>query len=463
MSPAGLARLSTEGRWKCYPYLELLNRRLLDLAYGSITWLLVDMPPRHGKSTLVSRFFPPWFTGVFPDKRVLLASYESNFASSWGLMAKDEAEKFGPSLFGVKVRRDVSAASNWRYQGREGGMSTAGVGGPFTGKGGDILVVDDPLKNAEEARSAARRNLIWDWFTTVALTRLEPGGGVVVVQTRWNEDDLVGRIKREFANEPMVELNFAALAEEGDPLGREKGEALCPERFNQAALERIRSRMSPYWWASLYQQKPRPEEGNVFKESWFPRFRGDAEGMLIRRSLILDSAHKTKKENDYSAIAVEELRAGGIFLRYVWRDRVTYPDLKKKAVALFRTWAADEICIEDKDVGAALIQELQRETSLPVIPLAADRDKVARANAATPMCEAGRVFIPEDKSTAWIEPFMSELLSFPAGANDDQVDVFVHGINRLKNLGQFIPDIDSIMVETGYHSIGANPDWESPR
>lgn len=463
MSPGGLALYHTKGRWQPYPYLLRLNAVLVAIAAGLILRVIICMPPRHGKSTLVSRYFPAWFTGLWPDKRVLLASYEGNFASSWGLKAKDVAEESGRKLFGVKVRREVASASNWAYRGHDGGMSTAGVGGPFTGKGGDILIVDDPIKNAEEARSPARRELIWDWFNSVAYTRLEPGGAVLVIQTRWNEDDLAGRLIRaeKEGGEHYEVLSFPAIAAEMDELQREKGEVLCPERFDAEAVAKIKAAIGPYWFSAMYQQQPRPEEGNIFKESWFPRFTGEPQGTFIKRIAVLDTAHKTKKENDFSCQATMDLMDGGTYLRHVWREKVTYPDLKKKAVDLVAVWKADELCIEDKDAGAMLIQELKRDTSLPVIAIPADKDKVLRAHAATPSCEGGRVHLPADGTVPWMETFLQELLAFPNAANDDQVDAFVHGINRLKELGAFLPKPDDVTFETGHRSIAQ--DWEGPR
>lgn len=435
----------------------MLDAHLVGAAFGRCKWLIVNMPPRHGKSTLVSRYFPAWYTGLFPDRRVLLASYESNFAASWGLAAKDEAERLGARLFGVRVRRDVSAASNWRYRGQEGGMSTAGVGGPFTGKGGNVLIIDDPIKNPEEARSPARRQQIWDWFLAVALTRLEPGGAIVVIQTRWHEDDLTGRILKEFRHEDLKVLSFPAIAGESDPLGRASGEALCPERFDESAIAGIRKALGAYWFSALYQQSPRPEDGSVFKESWFPRFGGEPPGLLLRRTQVLDSAHKTRKENDYSCVVTIDLMDTGTYLRHVWREKVTYPDLKHRTQELFAEWDADEICIEDKDAGAMLIQELQRDTQLPVIPIKTDRDKVARAHAATPLCEAGRVFLPNSDEAPWLGEFLSELLGFPNAEHDDQVDAFVHGLNRLKDIGPVSWKAEDLTVDTGHRFI----DWDS--
>lgn len=326
-----------------------------------------------------------------------------------------------------------------------------------TGKGGHVLIVDDPIKNPEEARSPARRQQIWDWFLAVALTRLEPQGVVIVIQTRWHEDDLTGRILKEFKHEDLKVLSFPAVAEESDPLGRARGEVLCPERFDGEALAGIRRSLGSYWFSALYQQRPRPEEGNVFKEPWFPRFTGEPPGVLVRRTQVLDSAHKTKKENDYSCIATFDLMDTGTYLRHVWRDKVPYPDLKRKVQGMFAEWGADELCIEDKDAGAMLIQELQRDTLLPVIPIQTEKDKVARAHAATPLCEAGRVFLPHGEEAPWLGEFLSELLAFPNAEHDDQVDAFVHGLNRLKELGPFQLRAEDILVDTGQRLV----DWDS--
>jgi predicted phage terminase large subunit-like protein len=461
-SPGGFARFVTRGQWIAYPYLDLLDFALSDLAFSDTPRnLLINMPPRHGKSTLASRYFPAWYTGHFPDRRVLLASYEGNFAASWGTKAMDEAKAWGEYLFGIKVRMDVCAASNWQYQGREGGMSTAGVGGPFTGKGGHVLIVDDPIKNDQEARSLARRDLVWDWFTSTALTRLEPNGSIIIIQTRWNEDDLTGRILKEMGHLNFNVLSFPAVAEDEDVLGREKGRALCPERFDEVALAAIKRSIGDYWFGALYQQRPRPEGGNIFKESWFNRYVGEPPGDLIRRLQIIDSAHKTKKENDYSTITTLDLMTAGIYLRHVWREKCTYPDLKAAAGRMFESWGADELCIEDKDAGAMLIQEFQRDTVLPIIPIQADKDKVTRSHAATPLCESGRVWIPADGEAAWLEDWLREILGFPNAQHDDQVDGFVHGLNRLKELGLFVLDPEQILVETGNRSIAR--DYESPR
>lgn len=257
LSPASLA-LQTERRFTCPAHVALLDDALLRAIGGEgPPRVIVEMPPRHGKSELISRFLPAWYLGTFPARRVLLCSYEAGFAASWGRRARDLLLEFGPQLFGARVREDARAAERFELE-RGGAMVSVGIGGPLMGRGADLLVIDDPLKNAEEARSERVRERHWEWFQSTAYSRLEPGAVVVVVMTRWHEHDLVGRLLSAQASggERWVRVRLPALAEAADPLGRSEREALWPARYPRAALEQIRGVLSPYFWAALYQQRP---------------------------------------------------------------------------------------------------------------------------------------------------------------------------------------------------------------
>ena len=178
---------------------------------------MVTLPPRHGKSQLISQYFPAWYLGTFPDRRTILTSYEAGFAAGWGRRARDVLEEFGPEVFEVSVREDSSAADRWDINGHVGGMITAGVGGAITGRGADLLIIDDPVKNSEDAASKTMRDKAWEWYQSTAYTRLEPGGAIILVMTRWNEDDLAGRILKESqtGGEKWEVMNLPAIAEEG--------------------------------------------------------------------------------------------------------------------------------------------------------------------------------------------------------------------------------------------------------
>jgi hypothetical protein len=219
ISPAGWAHIASEGRWVCAPHLDLLNQKLVNLARGRAQGrggrLIVTIPPRHGKSEMISKYFPGWWLGMFPDDRVILTSYEAEFAATWGKKAQETFRDYAPGTFGLHVDPNTSAASRWNVQGRNGGMDTAGVGGPLTGKGAHCLIIDDPVKNAEEAASELRRNNAWEWFQSTAYTRIEPGGACVILMTRWHEDDLAGRViahAQEFG-EPWEVIRIPALSE----------------------------------------------------------------------------------------------------------------------------------------------------------------------------------------------------------------------------------------------------------
>ena len=237
-SPAklGAATLRT---WKTPPHLRLINRRLRALAAKPGGRLTVFMPPRHGKSLLISQFFPAWFLLVYPWKRVILCSYDADFAAQWGRKVRDLVAQWGPH-FGVAVRPDSKEADRWEITGQGGGMQTAGVGGPVLGKGADLLVLDDLVKNAQEALSPAHRQKVWDWYASTAYTRLEPGGAAVNVQQRWHTEDVGARL---LAAEPgrWEALTLPAIAGADDPIGRAPGEALWKERYPLEELEERRA------------------------------------------------------------------------------------------------------------------------------------------------------------------------------------------------------------------------------
>ena len=421
---------------------------------GEITRLMLFEPPQHGKSELASVRLPAWYLGRNPQRSVACASYSGDLATVFGRQVRNlVSDPLYEAIFGKVISPDSTAADRWSTI-KGGNYFAVGVGGPLAGRGANLLIIDDPFKDYEEAFSPVIREKIWNWYTTVALTRLQKGGSVVLVNTRWHDDDLAGRILKHAkgTGERWEIVSFPAIAEE-DELHRKKGEALWPAGHPIHELEMIRETQGSMKWNSLYQQKPPKEQGNVFKREWFRPHHGEPFGGLLRTSQIWDTAHKTKKVNDYSACVTLELRTGGVFIRNVWREKVEYPDLKRKAVEFQAAWKADEVCIEDKDAGAMLIQELKRNTRLPIIPLEADKDKVLRANAATPMCESGRVYY--DADAPWVEMFFEEMMAFPGGTNDDMVDAFVHGINHLKGIAEHaVPEPERMTVDTGFRSIG---------
>jgi hypothetical protein len=264
-----MANNLSRGRWILTRHLIKLSELLVDLAARRIYRLIIEMPPRHGKSEMVSHWFPVWYLNKFNQHKIILASYEADFAESWGRKVRDSIQENRSSL-DVKLGSAVLAARHWETT-QEGGMVTAGVGGPITGKGADLLVMDDPVKNAEEAYSPTYQEKIWDWWRSTAYTRLEPGGVAAIMMTRWHKKDLVGRIIEEMegGGERWTILRLPALAELGDPLGRSPGRALWPGRFDREALINIKDTIGSTFWSALYQQSPTDKEGAMFRREWF--------------------------------------------------------------------------------------------------------------------------------------------------------------------------------------------------
>ncbi len=293
-SPAGWGRLATQDSADPYlvpPHIALLNRKLVELStsklFHSVSGdpcdrLMVTMPPQHGKSEICSKYLPAWFLTRFPSARLLLSSYEATYAASWGAAVRDLIE--ANPWCGIEVRQDHRSADDFWLSGWPGRMGTAGVGGPTTGRGAVGFVIDDPVKNDDEARSPVFRDRNWNWYLTTAQTRLRPirpGHPIrpwrLVVMTRWHEDDLGGRLLQREGKLWEV-INFPALAEEEDVLGRQIGDPLWPELHPREKLVLIRDSgredvAARRAWGSLYQQHPHAEDGDIFKSENFRYWR----------------------------------------------------------------------------------------------------------------------------------------------------------------------------------------------
>lgn len=444
-TPAGLAHLASNGQFTTRPqHIALLDDKLWQLANGRIKRLMVFMPPRHGKSALCSHYFPAWYVGAF-RKRFMLASYEASFAASWGRLARDVLLEFGPLLWNVHVSPTPSAADWWELegaQGQNGVMMTAGVGGALTGKGAAILAIDDPVKNAEEAASPTMREKAWQWYTSTAYTRLEPDGAVLLIQTRWHEQDLAGRILSEQGPRGWDIISLPAIAEHderydidgGDDFTRREGEALWPDRFSAQRLAAIRADVGSTVWAALYQQRPTPDGGLIWHREWFKRY--SALGGLPQFTRIIqavDTAFKTGVASDYSVIATWGYTGSAIYLLDIWRNRVEYPELKRALADQAAKWQPHVIYVEDAASGQSIIQELGRETALPIVPLKPLGSKEARAAAVSPLAESGNVYIPDSApDKPWVNDWLEEHVAFPRGAHDDMVDTTSMALEQIR-------------------------------
>lgn len=420
------------------PHLVLLNEMLVKLAAGEILRLLVLMPPRNGKSTLCSEYFPAWFIATHPELSVIFTSYEADYAAGWGRKARDILEEHGEELFGVTVRDDSNAAKRWQVTGSNGGMQTAGVGGPLTGKGADILIIDDPVKNDKEANSQTYREHAWEWYKSTAYTRLEPGAGLLLVMTHWHEDDLAGKILKEMeeGGEQWVVLNLPAIAEEdNDEIGRSKGDPLWPARFPLEVLETIKRTVGTYWWGALFQQHPSRPTGTVFQHESFRYFRVEGDYYHLTRPgqevkswrrdecwifQTVDAAETESEKADYTAIATWAVTPEfDLLLLDMVRVQLETPDLTPTLRQASNKWSPGFIGVE----GRPLFQMVRR-AGLPVRRLRPDKDKWTRAQPASARMTEGTIFFRS--GAPWLQDLEEELLAFPTGVNDDQVDVLAY-------------------------------------
>ena len=435
-SPAATAERWSRGEWRRAPHLDLLSTRVSRLADGPIR-MAASMPFRHGKSEMLSHWTSVWVLANWPHKRVGVAAYGWDFAVKWS-QAVRETIRLNPGL-GLRVKPGFDRADRWELE-EGGGMVAAGVGGRLTGLGFDLLVIDDPIKGFEEANSRRSRDNIWNWYSAVARTRLEPGGSLVIVMTRWHEDDLIGRMgDPEYGAgadhaETWDYIRLPGLAEADDPLGRAEGEALWPERFDEAELARLRVTLGPRSWPGLVQQRPAMEGGQVFHSDWWvrvdelPVLAQERGGMTYQ---YWDTAFKATERNDYSACVTMALAENGFCLVHVLRKRLEYPQLIRAIREQAELFSPDAVFVEDAASGQSAIQSLRAETRVPVFPGEVTGSKFVRANRVTGMVEAGMVYVP--LGAPWLPDFLDEMDAFGSGhRHDDQVDAFSGCLTKLR-------------------------------
>jgi predicted phage terminase large subunit-like protein len=321
-----------------------------------------------------------------------------------------------------------SAAAN-RFSLTAGGQYLAcGRGASVLGRGANLLLIDDVVKDREDAMSTAVRRATQEWYSSVAYTRLQPNAAVVLISTRWHLDDLPGWLLREHAQEGWEVLSLPAIAEQ-DEGWRRDGDPLWPKFWPLDALEHQKAMLGSAAFTALYQQRPIAQEGAIFKREWWRSY-GAMPPAFDQIVMSADTAFQEKETADYSAVTVWGETKTGLYLLHVLRERLEFPALKRRLVGLAAEWRPNVVLIENRASGQSLIQELQRETSLPIHAVDVSKDKITRANAATPTVEAGRVYLPE--SAPWLEVYLDELSSFPAAPHDDLVDSTTMALNWIR-------------------------------
>lgn len=436
------------------PHVQLISNTIRDMVDKKLmradgrpyTKLMVNMPPRHGKSELITRAAPAWYLTRYPDRRVIVTGYEADFAADFGADARRYINDYGVE-FGVKVDPTTASKSNWGLDGRLGGMRTAGAGGPITGKGGHFIVIDDPVKNAEEADSPTVRENHWKWWQSTVSSRQEPGCVIVCVMTRWHEDDLGGRLLSHDPDNWYV-LSLPALALEGDPLGRSPGDALWPERYDEEWLAEQANTAGPRVWSALYQQSPSIEGGNVFRADKFRYFSAanTIDGRVFylhaqngptrevhedncKLFYTLDLAATTKTRSDWTVAAVFlQTPAKELLLIDVIRLRIEAAEHEAFVDRLRQKWPGGWIGVEKATFGMVLLQMLQRR-GIAVRELVPDKDKETRALPAASLIDTDRIFFL--RGASWLHEFEAELLHFPYGTHDDQVDCLAYAARYL--------------------------------
>lgn len=418
-------------QWPGYrdaPHHRSIARHLEAVERGEITRLMITMPPRHGKSMLASEFFPAWYLGRNPDHYVVTATYAQELADDFGRKVKNQIEDFGfKAIFpGVGLAGDSKSAKRFHIQEMEGGIEHAtnqrgafyavGVGGPLTGRGAHLLLIDDPVKNREDAESEVIRKKTKDWYTSTAYTRLMPGGRVVLIQTRWHEDDLSGWLQAEHQHEGWVVLNLPAIDSQG--------KALWPEQYDIAALERIKRALPPRDWSALYQQAPTPDEGDYFKAEWFRTGTPPPKDQM--RIYGASDYAVTADGGDFTVHVVVGIDPDGrMWLLDVWRGQKSADVWIEEWCDLVLKWApigwAEEQGQIKASIGPFLVKRArEREAYCAREQFPTRGDKAVRAQSIRGRMALDGLYIAADA------PFRSDLISeclrFPAGVHDDQVD-----------------------------------------
>jgi predicted phage terminase large subunit-like protein len=417
-------------QWPGYrdaPHHRLIARKLEAVERGEISRLVITMPPRHGKSMLASEYFPAWYIGRNPSHYVIAATYAQELADDFGRKVRNQiGDAVYQGIFpGVSLKTDSQASRRFHVAGPPDTLSTAqdgayfavGIGGPVTGRGAHLLLIDDPVKNREEAESEIIRRKTRDWYTSTAYTRLMPGGRVVVIQTRWHEDDLAGWLLREHAHEGWDVLDLPAI----DANGR----ALWPDQYPVETLEQIRRAIGPRDWSALYQQRPSPETGNYFKAEWLHT----ADTLPDRRSLAVYGGSDyavTADGGDYTVHVVVGIDPDDrVWLLGLWRGQTSSDVWVDAFCDLVVKWKpigwAEETGQIKGGVGPFLLKRmLERKAYVHRQAFPTRGDKAIRAQSIR-----GRIAmrgLHMHRNAPWRADLVAEMMSFPVAVHDDQVD-----------------------------------------
>ena len=424
---------------------KIFAQKLEDVSRGKIKRLIVNMPPRHTKSEFASHLFPAWMMGRNPKLKIIQTTHTAELSYNFGRKVRNlfEQDEFKEIFPDVTLSQDSKAAG--RFTTNKGGeYFAAGVGGAITGRGADLLIIDDP-HSEQDALSQTALDNAYEWYTSGPRQRLQPGGSIVIVMTRWSTKDLTGKLMNNQSNENADQwevVEFPAILNENP---------LWPEFWKLSELEGVKASLSEQKWQAQWQQNPTSEEGSIIKREWWQMWGKEKIPDLMHVIQSYDTAFSKKETADYSAITTwgvffpQEDGKPAMILLDALKGKFDFPELKAVAMDQFKYWEPESVIIEAKATGEPLMQEFRR-MGIPVIPFVPSRgkDKHSRVNACAPVFEGGQIYYPEGEKYA--EEVIEECAAFPHGANDDYVDSTTQAVLRYRQ-GNFIEMVNDYEEE----------------
>jgi len=414
-----------------------ISRKFNDLAEGKINRLIVNMPPRHTKSEFASYFLPAWMIGKNPNLKIIQATHTAELAIDFGRKTKNLIDQNQyQEMFPTRLQEDSQAAGRWKTE-QGGEYFAAGVGGAITGRGADLLIIDDPHKEQDLKGDGSAFDKAWNWYMSGPRQRLQPGGKIVLVMTRWSTKDLTGKLTQAMTDESGDVWDIVEL-----PAILPSGKPVWPEYWNIEELEKTRSSIPVSNWNAQYMQSPTAEEGAIIKREWWKDWKGKNPPPIEYTIQSYDTAFLKKTSSDFSAITTwgvfkKEDSGYNIILLNAFKDRYEFPELRRLAHQEYLDHRPDIVIIEAKASGIPLTHEL-REMGIPVINFTPSKgnDKHVRVASISPLFEAGKVWAPMHEHFA--QEVVEECASFPYGDHDDYVDSMTQALMRIRQ-GGLIP------------------------
>jgi predicted phage terminase large subunit-like protein len=416
------------------------------VARGELKRLIINMPPRHTKSEFASYLFPAWFLGMYPEKKIIQTAHTAELAVGFGRKVRNlVGSPDYQEIFPTKMSADSKAAGRWNTS-KGGDYFAIGVGGAVTGKGADVLIIDDPHSEQEAMQgNPAVYDRVYEWYSSGPRQRLQPGGAIVIVMTRWSKRDLTGQIVNAAAKKDLEDWEVIEL-----PALLPSGKPLWQEFWRQEELEAIKAELPVGKWEAQYQQNPTSEEGAIIKREMWKVWENERPPEVDYIIQSWDTAFEKSNRADYSACTtwgvfyrdVEGTEVANIIVLDAFKERMEFPELKRTAFEFWKEWNPDTLIVEKKAAGAPLIYEM-RKMGIPISEYTPSKgsDKIARVNAVSDLFASGMVWRPE---TRWAEELVEELASFPNGDHDDLVDSSSQALLRFRQGGFIRLDSDEV-------------------